>query len=160
MRFGMVLHTDAVVSSPRFSTVTEYLSWDHDRLDALLADVQRMVEDGELERADHTFAEFFEGLRRHIRIEEEVLFPEFEARTGVTQGPTRVMRHEHRQIEEALEAMREALDRADAAAFRAGDARLLEVLSPHNAKEERILYPTTDQHLTPEERRLLLERMR
>jgi hemerythrin-like domain-containing protein len=129
-------------------------------LDAIFKDVSRMVEDGEMERADHTYEEFDGGLRRHIRIEEEMLFPVFEQKTGNRQGPTMVMRSEHVEIRESLEQMRTALGTGDAEGFRDGRTRLIDVLPAHDMKEERVLYPMIDQLLTPEERADLVQRMK
>lgn len=62
------------------SELHEFLSHDHDRLDLLLSGC--LGADGSVE-AD-MFAEFREGLLRHIGIEEKVLFPELRKRKGVT----------------------------------------------------------------------------
>jgi hemerythrin-like domain-containing protein len=143
-----------------FNDVSAYFAWDHDRLDGILEDTDRMVADGELERADHTFAEFVDGLRRHIRLEEDVIFPIFSQRSGVAGGPIQVMRVEHAQVLRTLEDMRQALDRQDAARYRAGRAELGEVLPAHNAKEERVLYPLIDSLLQDGEAAVLVGRMR
>ena len=50
-------------------------------------------------RGKECFEKFKFGLHRHIAWEEEILFPLFEEKTGMTDGgPTFVMREEHRQI--------------------------------------------------------------
>lgn len=136
----------------QFDSATAYMSWDHDRLDAILADTAVMVDDGELERADHTFQEFDEGLRRHIRLEEEILFPTFERCTGIMHGPTEVMRAEHVDILKALDMLRDALDRGDQFRFHEGRRMMSAVMTGHNDKEERVLYPATDRALTAEQR--------
>jgi hemerythrin-like domain-containing protein len=141
-----------MLTQTHFETVTDYLSWDHDRLDAIVADVERKVNEGRVAEASQGYEEFDRGLRRHIRIEEELLFPLFEARTGVVSGPTAVMRSEHREIERAIGLMRDALGRQDAEAFRDGLRFLRAVLPEHNAKEEHVLYPTTDRLLSAPER--------
>jgi iron-sulfur cluster repair protein YtfE (RIC family) len=145
--------------SPSFQTVTAYLSWDHDRLDALLLDVIRDVEGGRFAQARQTYREFDEGLLRHIRIEEDVLFPVFEARTGMTGGPTTVMRQEHRDIQRAIALMREGLLAEDQTRFTDGLVLLRQVLPDHNAKEEHVLYPSTDRMLNERERLALAERL-
>ena len=48
---------------------------------------------------------FQDALLHHFAMEEEVMFPAFEARTGMTQGPTAVMRSEHRQMTDLLNRM-------------------------------------------------------
>jgi iron-sulfur cluster repair protein YtfE (RIC family) len=143
----------------KFDTVTRYLSWDHDRLDGLLGEVTRRVEAGELKQAGSLFEAFESGLRRHIRLEETVLFPLFEQRTGRSTGPTAAMRVEHRAIEAQLLRMRQALDIGDAAEYGGGLGTLHEVLGAHNLKEESVLYPTTDDLLEPEERLDFVDRL-
>lgn len=142
-----------------FASITEYLSWDHDRLEAVLADVARGVEAGLLGEARERYRGFDEGLSRHIRIEEELLFPLFEARTGMVGGPTAVMREEHREIQRALGIMRDGLEQADADGFREGLGFLRQTLPDHNAKEEHILYPTTDRSLSDAERSAFVSRL-
>ena len=141
-----------------FDTVNAYLSWDHDRLDALLQSAANRVDHGEWAQARLAYGEFDRGLARHIRLEEEILFPLFEARTG-TAGPTTVMREEHRLIRGVLAVIGAAVARADAPAFRSGVAALADLLPAHNAKEEQVLYPTTDRVLPEHERAALAARL-
>jgi iron-sulfur cluster repair protein YtfE (RIC family) len=145
-------------SATTFDTVSDYLSWDHDRLDALLQSVSNWVESADWAHARRAYAEFDRGLDRHIRLEEETLFPLFEARTGAV-GPTSVMREEHQLIRGALAVMGAAVGIADAAGFRSGLAALTSVLTAHNEKEERVLYPTTDRVLPEHERAALAARL-
>jgi hemerythrin-like domain-containing protein len=159
VQIGDPMADTALVIESKLVDVTTYLSWDHDRLDAILADVARMVDDGELERAEHVFTDFADGLDRHIRLEEDTVFRIFEERTGLTEGPTRVMRAEHVEIRHVLSAIRGALGRGDGAAFRRERARLENVLGPHNVKEERVLYPSLDRLLSPGERPELAQRL-
>ena len=145
-------------SATRFDTISDYLSWDHDRLDALLGSARNWVEEGNWVQVWRVYAEFERGLNRHIRLEEEVLFPVFEERTGNT-GPTTVMREEHKRIHGVLAVLRAAADRADAAGFRSGVAALDAVLPAHNEKEEQVLYPTADRVLLDRERAALAARL-
>lgn len=120
-------------------TLTAYFEADHDRLDALLTNY-RAWKDRDSAAAKSYFREFFKGLRRHIVWEEEVLFPHFELRTGSLQGPTVVMRHEHRLIGAVLDRIHDKVRHADPSTdVELGE--LLAVLAPHNDKEESILYP-------------------
>jgi iron-sulfur cluster repair protein YtfE (RIC family) len=147
-----VRSVEALVPMPKFETVTDYLSWDHDRLEAILEATRRAVEEGRLADARAIYRGFDDGLARHIRIEEELLFPVFEAKSGIAEGPTTVMRTEHKAIQLAISMMREGLDALDPVGFGAGFTYLQSVLPGHNAKEEHILYPTTDRLLTEHER--------
>ena len=143
-------------------SVSELLGSDHRRLDAILADAKRGLAAGDVAGAAARFAAFREGLERHIVAEEEVLFPAFEALTGLSGGgPTQVMRAEHAEL-------RRLLDELAASLARGGDEErtsLFGVLSglirAHNGKEERILYPMTDQALRDApEREAVLRRLR
>jgi iron-sulfur cluster repair protein YtfE (RIC family) len=142
-----------------FDSVTAYLGWEHGRLDEALRSVSSAVERGRFEDAAARYEELELGLLRHMRIEEELLFPVFEARSGMVNGPTEVMRDEHRQVRTALGLMRRGLLRTDAAAYGEG-LRFFDSVHPdHNAKEEHILYPTLDHLLRPAERAALVARL-
>jgi iron-sulfur cluster repair protein YtfE (RIC family) len=153
------METDIELES-RPATVSDYMMRDHRRLDEILADVVRMVDDGELERADHNFGDFDKGMARHIRMEEGSLFPAFEVRSPSGAHPIAVMQREHRLIESALGEMRLALARGAVSAFREAHRRLVELLEAHNLKEERVLYPAIDRVLGAVERADLIARMR
>jgi hemerythrin-like domain-containing protein len=157
-----------VVVRPRSASgeasVHEVLGDDHRRLDALLEGALALASTDP--REARTLAEAFAaGLRRHIRIEEEVLFPAFEAHTGMRgAGPTEVMRREHRVIEQGLtsllaaaHALADAAPATEAALGRAAEA-LLSVLGEHNRKEEYVLYPSCDRMLPPDAHAALVER--
>jgi iron-sulfur cluster repair protein YtfE (RIC family) len=141
-----------------FSSVTEVLASDHARLDGLFGDLAAMLNDGEIERADYHFLDLQDGLERHIRTEEEILFPVFDARTRLG-GPTNVMRTDHRRIEALLGALRTALEATQVHRARETLASLNAALADHNRKEEYILYPKTDAVLAPEERSALAVRI-
>lgn len=143
-----------------FDSVMHYLATDHDRLDAALEEVVARVEAGDLTTAATHFPAFAAGLARHIRLEDAVLFPRFEQATGMTTGPTTVMRREHRLIEQVLGGLGAALEAGDAAGFSGLHGELLALLGPHNEKEEAIIYPMTDQALDDEARHRLVVELR
>ncbi len=125
-------------------TITNYYEQDHDRLDELFKQFQASKRE-DYSHAKDCFREFKLGLQRHIVWEEEILFPLFEEKTGVKDiGPTAVMRMEHREIKEALEAIHEKVRQADPKSD-AEEAQLLDILKQHNDKEEQVLYPAIDK---------------
>jgi iron-sulfur cluster repair protein YtfE (RIC family) len=126
-------------------SVSETLGEDHRRIDAVLADAKRALAAGDREKASACFAEFRSRLERHIVVEEEVLFPAFEALAGAAAaGPTRVMRAEHAEIRRLMAELRAQL--APAGALPATPfAELTALLRAHNGKEERVLYPASDR---------------
>jgi hemerythrin-like domain-containing protein len=142
-----------------FDSVTGYLGSDHHRLDEALRFVSKAVNAGHFDDAAAAYREFELGSLRHLRIEEELLFPVFEARSGIVNGPTAVMRDEHRQLRAALVLMRAGLLASDVQAFGDGLRFFHSVLPDHNSKEEHILYPALDSLLRPSERARLIERL-
>ncbi len=139
-------------------TVRVPFAEDHDRLDELLETYRRWKR-SDFARAKAAFKEFKFGLQRHIIWEERILFPRFEEKTGMRDvGPTAVMRAEHRQIGACLEALHEKVRKQDPES-EAEEARLLELLTAHNQKEENILYPAIDQLLTPVEQATVHQEM-
>jgi iron-sulfur cluster repair protein YtfE (RIC family) len=124
---------------------------DHDRLDALFADFTNRKR-SDFTRAKESFKAFKFGLQRHIVWEEDVLFPLFERKTGLSDGgPTHVMRAEHRRIGECLEAIHEKV-KAQNPDSEKEEWALLEALSAHNEKEETVLYPALDRLLSDDEK--------
>ncbi len=124
-------------------SVTEFYETDHDRLDELLQQY-RQLKRIDFARAKPFFREFKFGLQRHIIWEEEILFPLFERATGITNGPTEVMRREHRMIGAVLEAIHDRVRLADPESD-ADETLLMNTLAAHNEKEEKILYPAIDR---------------
>lgn len=85
--------------------VTPFYKHDHDELDGFFLKFQEL-KNQDYPQAKEYFKKFKFGLQRHIVWEEEILFPLFEEKTGMKDcGPTAVMREEHRQIGEYLEAV-------------------------------------------------------
>lgn len=128
-----------------------YFEADHDRLDELFRNFQKLKR-VDYPKAKGFFKEFKFGLQRHIVWEEEILFPLFEQKTGlIDNGPTQVMRIEHRQIGEYLEAIHKKVQKQDPDSDEE-EQMLLSLLSVHNQKEENILYPAIDTVITDTER--------
>ena len=135
-------------------SVTDALEWDHDRLDELEREAFAARAAGDLALATRLFHDFAHGLRRHIGFEEKLVFPAFESRAGALMGesgPTFVMRLEHREIEQRLHDM-ECRFTEPADPLAGARTAFHELMHEHNVKEERILYPATDQLLSEPER--------
>lgn len=129
------------------NTITEHMSTDHKQCDDIFAALETDVTEGRWEAAERAMREFAGAMRAHFAMEEEVLFPAFEAATGNSMGPTVVMRSEHVQMREILKELDDALAQRAPADF-AGIADTLNImLQQHNMKEEGILYPMTDRVL-------------
>jgi iron-sulfur cluster repair protein YtfE (RIC family) len=133
---------------------------DHERIGTLVAELTRDAEGGRFAEARETERVLSRALLDHFRIEEEIVYPVFDARLGLGWGPTDLLREEHRDLERALAMMKEALLDESVRCFREGLALLAQTLPEHHAKEERVLYPALDRMLSAHERALLCERLR
>ncbi len=131
--------------------IGQYLTEEHRKCDQVYAQAEEAVSKGDWESARKLFEEFKEKTLLHFRKEEEVLFPEFEEKTGIVMGPTQVMRHEHAQARDLLERLEKAIESRDREAFLSAGESLMILIQQHNMKEEQILYPMSDQHLSSEE---------
>jgi len=136
------------------SSIKEYLSEDHGRCDELFA----LMEDAaakSIESAKEAYEEFAKNTEKHFQMEERVMFLEFEQKTGMTQGPTTIMRHEHTQMRGLLEEMRKAIEAKDKDKFFGNSETLMILMQQHNMKEEQMLYPMAQQHLSADAERII-----
>jgi iron-sulfur cluster repair protein YtfE (RIC family) len=90
-------------------------------------------------------------LEAHFATEEQVLFPAFEAASGVVAGPTQMMRFEHAQMRDLLTCMAQTATGEDGDAFAGSAETLLVLMQQHNMKEENILYPLCERTLASQE---------
>lgn len=154
---------EPVTEAPSDSAM-EYMQSDHRRLDAIMCQCKELVSSGDLRGAADQFERFREGLMRHIKIEEGLLFPAFETATGTPRqgGPTGVMRIEHEEIIRLLGLMRTVFESETPAVieFETLCSQLESNLHEHNLKEEQIIYPGTDRALSPEALHELIGKIR
>jgi len=128
-------------------SITAPLSRHHKHCDDLFADAEEACANGDWTAGGKGFALLFDQLETHFVSEEDLLFPAFENATGMSAGPTEVMRGEHRQMRELLAQMQEALASRDSDAFGGAAETLLILMQQHNLKEENVLYPMCDSAL-------------
>lgn len=142
----------------REDTVTAYVVAELVSLEELLEELSSAVDNGLLSEARALMRRFDLALEQHVRVEEDLLLPVFEARTGVD-GPAASLRAEHREAERGAGLMREALASGDLSGFDDGLRFLRQILPGHNSKEH-ILYPAVDMLLSEPERARLMQRLR
>ena len=128
-------------------SVTTALQDHHKHCDEDFANAEEAVQRGDWPACATAFAKLRDDMQCHFHIEEDVLFAAFEQKTGMTSGPTQVMRHEHRQMLELLKQQETAVQNKDADEFNGVAETLLVMMQQHNMKEENILYPMCDQAL-------------
>lgn len=139
-------------------SITAWMQQDHVLIDGILERATAAAQAGDLAALEREATLFLQRLERHIDMEENLLFPAFEERTGMTAaGPSAQMRAEHEQMQGIFLQMRAAVAAKDAAGYRRASQALLEVLVPHNLKEEQMMYPMLDDTMGAEAGALLAE---
>ena len=125
-----------------------FFAQDHADCDARWIDVEELLDTADTDTARGPWKAFEAGMRRHFAMEEDVLFPAFDARSGMGGGgPTAMMRMEHQQMRGLLDQIGEAMDAGNAQdAMDIGDT-LLMLTQQHNVKEEGMLYPMAENML-------------
>jgi uncharacterized protein (DUF2249 family) len=129
-------------------TVTEAMAWDHQRLVALELRAFAAFIRPDRDKARFLYSALRQGSLRHMRVEEDLLFPVFEMKAGLPYcGPTALLRAEHTELRRLLaELLEAASERSDSI----HDLRLEfhTRIRDHDRKEEWILYPGIDRLLT------------
>lgn len=128
-------------------TILEFMGSDHHTCDDLFASAEEAVAKKDWDSARSLFDRFQAAMAHHLAMEEEVLFPAFEARTGMSMGPTQVMRSEHVQMRDLIANMGRAVAESDQDSYLGLSETLNMLMQQHNLKEENVLYPMTDQVL-------------
>ncbi|MDP2788042.1 MAG: hemerythrin domain-containing protein [Pseudomonadota bacterium] len=127
--------------------ITRYMTADHTHCDDLFAEAENAVASADWQRGQTHFQAFEAATLHHFMREESVLFPAFEAHTGIRHGPTEVMRGEHVEMRETMQGMGQALDKHATDAYLGLAETLLMLMRQHNLKEEQMLYPMADRAL-------------
>jgi len=136
------------------STIKGFLTEDHGACDELFAKMEDAVADS-IEGAKEAYKAFADAMERHFQMEERVMFLEFEQKTGMTQGPTAIMRHEHAQMRNLLAEMAKAIEAKEKEKFFGNSETLMILMQQHNMKEEQMLYTMAQQHLSAESDRIV-----
>jgi hemerythrin-like domain-containing protein len=132
------------------STILDFMGGNHRACDDLFAAAEGAAAQKNWDSARSLFERFQAAMAHHLAMEEKVLFPAFEARTGMSMGPTQVMRMEHEQMRGLLQEMASAVANADQGRYLGLSETLNMLMQQHNLKEENVLYPMTDQVLEGE----------
>jgi hemerythrin-like domain-containing protein len=152
-------------------TATTMLKEEHEAAKLMLKILEKFVSKltaGERVEPQHLeqLLEFMTGFMDHCHHakEETCLFPALEA-AGVPKegGPIGVMLMEHHQGREFVQGMKVGLaqyqhvGRADDGLFCRNASQYIQHLTQHMLKEDRVLFPMADAHLSPEQHEELLK---
>ena len=119
----------------------------HKECDEQFARAEQLISENNWDLGVEQWNQFAAELEKHFSREEDILFPEFESKTGMTGGPTQMMRMEHEQMRALVNEANKAANSKDKDQFLALTETLMVTMQQHNMKEEQILYPMTDQSL-------------
>ncbi len=137
--------------------IGDYMIHDHKECDEVFARAEEAVGEADWARAQAEFDAFTHRMDRHFDMEGNLLFPEFEKKTGHAGGPTQVRRMEHDQMRVVMHEMRPALESKDAEQSLGLSETFLVLMQQHNFKEEGILYSMIDQVLGEQSETLLAQ---
>lgn len=136
------------------STIKEYLTNDHRRCDEIFASMEDSASKSLLDAKEITQS-FIDASEHHFQMEERVMFAEFEQKTGMTDGPTSMMRHEHTQMRGLMKELMQSLEDNNKDRFFGFSETLMILMQQHNMKEEQMLYTMAQQHLSEESDRII-----
>lgn len=133
------------------NTIPDYMTARHRHCDESFIAAESAVSGRDWANANQHWQSFSGDLEHHLCQEEQVLFPAFEEATGMTMGPTQVMRGEHVQMCQLVQQMTEALAARDKNDYLGLSETLMILMQQHNMKEEQMLYPMTQANLADPE---------
>lgn len=125
-------------------SITGFFEKDHHEIDSILEKLT--FKDNASDSG--IFDEFDRRLERHIKWEEDILFPAINAvNPMIEQGPIRIMKIEHESIRRSKANAKEAFKMGKLSLAQEHCDAMEATLTEHNMKEERILYPMCDESL-------------
>ncbi len=130
------------------TSIPVYMTAKHRECDDLFTEAESAVADNNWPLALTHWQGFSLELATHFEQEEEVLFPQFEQATGMTGGPTQVMRMEHQQMRALVQDLNHAMSQQDKDTYLGLSETLMVMMQQHNMKEEMMLYPMIEQNLS------------
>ena len=125
-------------------TISEYMTDHHKHCDDLFIQAESAMEKELWDEAGKKWQACMSEIETHFQREETILFPEFEAISGMTGGPTQMMRMEHQQIRDIMKEMSKNCEEKDKTNYLGLSETLMVTMQQHNMKEEQILYPMID----------------
>jgi iron-sulfur cluster repair protein YtfE (RIC family) len=129
------------------TSIPDFMTNKHRECDGFFTEAEAAVAKKDWPLALTKWQVFALELIKHFSQEEEVLFPKFEQATGMTGGPTQVMRMEHQQMRALVQDLDNALAAKEKDEYLGLSETLMVMMQQHNMKEEMMLYPMMEQNL-------------
>ena len=129
------------------NSIPDYMTVKHRECDDVYSEAENAVAKEDWSLAETKWQSFVDELELHLQGEETILFPAFETATGMTSGPTHVMRMEHEQMRAMVKDLNIALETKNKDEFLGLSETLMILMQQHNMKEEMMLYPMSQQQI-------------
>lgn len=143
---------------PSRESIDDALRGDHQRLDALLGQLEHAVSTSSATAAER-LASFSRGLLHHMAWEDECLFPAVKAlATAKECRSIESLEIDHERLRDTLRSLESSLGDGDRATGKMLVSWLGTLLKGHNYDEEHGVYVEADRLLSAAERRRLIER--
>ncbi len=123
------------------SSTDNWLVHEHSLYEDLLSRCTEAIEIEDWKSADLLFKRMVSHLKRHMAMEEEVLYPAYEASTHAPQGPTGALREEHDHIVRLITDMARVIKTRDSDYVLECMTHLEKQMIKHHEKEEDLFLP-------------------
>ena len=126
------------------------MSWlhhDHKNFESAVYQCRSACDDANWSRVRDIFDELASHYRSHVRIEEEVLFPAYEAHPDASSKPTESLRSDHTQIFNLMDNIAQSLQQGAQDRLAENLSLLYRILTKHHEKEEEIFLPMASEAL-------------
>jgi len=137
------------------SNTDNWLVHEHSLYENLLSRCRDAVETEDWGNVDQITHELVTHLKRHMALEEEVLYPAYESSPQAPQGPTMALREEHTNIVRLIQDTARVIRSRDSDHVLECLAHLEHQMIKHHEKEEDIFLPMASHILNANRDELL-----
>ena len=123
------------------NSTDNWLVHEHSLYEDLLSECRDSAEAEDWVNVQLIFEQLVTHLKRHIVLEEEVLYPAYESAPHAPQGPTTALREEHSAIIRLLRDLAQVIGTRDSEQLLESLAYLENRMIKHHEKEEDIFLP-------------------
>ena len=134
-----------------------WLNHDHKNFESAVFKCRNACDEKDWPQVQTVFGELESSYRTHVRIEEEVLFPAYEARPGAATEPTSSLKADHTQIFHLMDHISKQLDQGSHDSLAYDFALLYRTLIKHHEKEEEIFLPMASEALLSDKETILAD---
>ena len=137
------------------NSTDNWLVHEHSLYEDLLSQCRNAAEVEDWETVNSAIHELVTHLKRHMLLEEEVLYPAYESTPHAPQGPTTALREEHSGIVRLIHDMTRVIKTLDSEHVLECLAHLENQMIKHHEKEEDIFLPMASHILNTSRDELL-----